>query len=519
MSSDTVPATTDNRSRNPTPGLAEAPLAFRAMPHSIEAEQALLGAILVNNEAYHRVSEFLRHEHFYEPVHARLFELISKRVSEGHLADPVTLKRLFDEDETLKPYDGGKYLADIARAAEAIVNAEAYGRLVLDLALKRGLIQLGEGAVAKAYDPSHDESGREQIEQAERGLYQLAEAGEIDGDFRGFPIVLRSAIDLIEAAYHKTGQVTGVPTGLRDLDQKLAGLQPSDLVVLAARPSMGKSALAMTIAANAAAVRAAPRDAEGLKSPNYTVGFFSLEMSGEQLATRLLSSQSRISSDKLRKGDIDKDDHGHNNEWERIIEASQALAQSPLFIDDTPALTIGALRTRARRLKRRYGLSLLVVDYLQLVRGTPGMNQNSRVQEISEITQTLKAIAKELQIPVLALSQLSRAVEGREDKRPQLSDLRESGAIEQDADVVMFIYRDEYYLSRQEPKQKDGESGTDFDRRYREWTERLQRAHNKADLIVAKQRNGPIGTVTTQFDGAFGRFYDLDPSDMQTYGR
>ncbi len=487
-------------------GLQEAPTGFRVQPHALEAEQALLGAILVNNEAYHRVAHFLRAEHFYEPVHARMFEAIARRVADGRLADPVTLRRLFDEDETLKEVDGGAYLASLARAAESIINAEHYARVIFDLALKRGLIHVGEETVNRAYDPSADESGRELVEQTEAKLFALAQEGEVDGDFKPFPTVLTNTIKLVETAYHKAGKVTGVPTMLTGIDEKLGGLQPSDLVILAARPSMGKTALAVTMAANAAALRRG--DASAGEPEHYPVAVFSLEMSAEQLAMRLLSAESRIGSDDLRKGRIESD-----ADWQRLVEASQALARQPLYIDDTPALSVAAVRTRARRMKRRHGLSLIVVDYLQLLRGTSRQAQQNRVLEIGEITMTLKAIAKELNVPVLALSQLSRQVEAREDKRPQLSDLRDSGTIEQDADVVMFLYREEYYLSRGEPKPRDNEKAEDFTKRYQAWVQRCGEMHNKAEVIVAKQRNGPIGSVTLQFDSNYGRFYnfELDP--------
>lgn len=486
---------------------ARAPAGFRSQPNDLEAEQALLGAILVNNEAFHRVADVLRPEHFYEPVHARLFGLIADRIARGQLADAITLRRLFDEDESLADLGGGRYLARLAAAAETIVNARDYGRLVHDLALRRGLIQIGEDVVNKAYDPSVEESARDQIEQAEQQLYNLAQAGDVEGDFRTFPAVLTSAVQMIEAAFHKEGKVTGVPTGLSALDEKLGGLQPSDLIILAGRPSMGKTALAVTMAANAARERAVGPDAEGLKSANYTVGVFSLEMSAEQLAMRLLSAESAIPSDELRRGQLMDRDFG------KVVQASQELAARPLYIDDTPALSVPALRTRARRLKRRYGLSLVVVDYLQLMRGVGHVSQHSRVQEIGEITQGLKALAKELNVPVLALSQLSRAVESREDKRPMLSDLRDSGTIEQDADIVMFVYRDEYYLERAAPQRRPGENDDSYDKRCGDYRTRLEEAQNKADIIVAKQRNGPIGNVRVQFDPNFGRFRNLETGD------
>jgi replicative DNA helicase len=491
---------------------ARAPAGFRTQPHNIEAEQALLGAVLINNEAYHRVSEFLRPEHFYEPVHGRIFEAMARLVERGRLADHVTLKIAFDEDEALRELDGAQYLARLARAAETILNAADYGRLLHDLALRRGLIQVGEEVVNKAYDPIVSESGREQIETAEQHLFNLAQEGQFEGGFRNFPMVLTSAITMVEAAYHKDSRVTGVPTGLTDLDEKLGGLQPSDLVILAGRPSMGKTALAVTIAANAAATAAIGPDAENAIDGHYAVGLFSLEMSAEQLAMRLLSARAELSSDDLRRGKL------RDADFKRVVQASQELAVRPLFIDDTPALSVAAVRTRARRLRRRHGLSMLVVDYLQLVRPINSSSQINRVQEIAEITQGLKAIAKELNIPVLALSQLSRAVEQREDKRPQLSDLRESGAIEQDADVVMFVYRDEYYQERSEPRQRAGQSDDKFREEYDRWMKRYEECRGVADVIIAKQRNGPIGSIKLSFDASRGRFSNFEFRDMIVNG-
>ena len=487
---------------------ARTPVGFRTQPHNIDAEQALLGAILVNNEAYSRVSDYLLPEHFYEPVHGRIFAAISRLIESSRVADHVTLKVAFDQDEALRELDGAQYLARLARAAETILNAADYGRLVHDLALRRGLIHVGEETVNKAFDPAVPESGREQIEMAEQQLFMLAQEGEVEGGFRELPAVLTSTVKLVEAAYHKDGQITGVPSGLTDLDDKLGGLQPSDLLILAARPSMGKSALAITIAANAAATKAVGTDRVGLATDTYAVGVFSLEMSAEQLAMRLLSSRSNLSSDDLRRGKLT------DEEFKKVVQAHVELQSLPLYIDDTPALSIAALRTRARRLKRRFGLSMLVVDYLQLVRPVTSSNQTNRVQEIAEITQSLKAIAKELHIPVLALSQLSRAVEQREDKRPMLSDLRESGAIEQDADVVMFIYRDEYYQERSEPRQRPDESDERFQERYEGWRKRYEESLHKADVIIAKQRNGPIGSIKLVFDAAHGSFHNFEYRDM-----
>ena len=489
-------------------GGGEAVALMRTQPHNLEAEQALLGAVLVNNEAFHRVSEFLKAEHFFEPVHQRIFAACAERIGRGQLADARSLFHLFDEDPALEGLDGAKYLGRIARAAETIINAVSFGQIIHDLAVRRGLIGVGEEMVLRAYDPQTAETASEQIEMAEQELFGLAQEGEVKSGFRSFPTVLSSTIRLVESAYSKVGEVTGVPSRLDSLDRILGGLQPSDLLILAGRPSMGKTALAVTIAANAATQKAIGIDGERLKHENYTVGVFSLEMSAEQLAMRLLSAEAQIASDELRRGQL-RDDR----EWQRVVAASQALAARPMFIDDTPALSVAALRSRARRLMRMEGLSLLVVDYLQLMRGSSAYAGTNRVQEVSEITQALKAIAKELNIPVLALSQLSRAVEQREDKRPLLSDLRESGSIEQDADVVMFVYREEYYLTRSEPQQREGESLEKFQIRQNEWMDRCNRSLNKADIIIAKQRNGPIGTVQVQFDARFGRFRNLETAE------
>src|ERR687898_1659419 len=386
---------------------SRAPAGFRTQPHNIEAEQALLGAILINNEGYHRVREFLRPEHFYEPVHGRIFAAMVRLIESGRLADHVTLKVAFEDDDALRDLDGAQYLARLARAAESIINAEDYGRLLHDLALKRGLIHVGEELVNKAYDATLPESGREQIEAAEQRLFMLAQEGEFEGGFRGFPAVLTSAVTLVEAAYHKDSRVTGVPTGLIDLDDKLGGLQRSDLVILAGRPSMGKTALAITIGANAALTRAVGPEAEDLAGDNYAVGVFSLEMSAEQLAMRLLSAQAGLSSDDLRRGKL------RDADFRKVVQASQDLAERPLFIDDTPALSVASLRTRARRLKRRHGLSLLVVDYLQLVRPVASSRQTNRVQEIAEITQGLKAIAKERNGPIGSIRLMFDAARSR----------------------------------------------------------------------------------------------------------
>lgn len=466
---------------------------YRMLPHNIEAEQGLLGALLIDNRALEKISDFLKPEHFFTGAHQRIYEAICKLVDRGQTASPVTLKSYFEKDEDLAPVGGAEYLADLAASVVTVVNTDDYARTIYDLHLRRELILLGEDIVNESFSHTLDKDAVNTIETAESRLFTLAETGDARSGFVTLKDSVLTAIEIAEVAYKTEGHVTGVTTGLRDLDAKLGGLHNSDLLILAARPSMGKTSLAVNIAYNAAKAYAASGGKEGA-----IVGFFSLEMSSDQLATRILADQSGISGDAIRKGNIQE------NDFRRFVEASQQLAQMPLYIDDTPALSISAVRTRARRLKRQHGLSLLIVDYLQLLRGN-GSRQGSenRVIEISEITMGLKAIAKELQIPVLALSQLSRAVEQREDKRPMLSDLRESGSIEQDSDVVMFIYRDEYYLSRTEPDNEDAE-------KYAKWQEKCARAHNIAEVIIAKQRHGPIGTERLFFDPNLTRFSDLD---------
>jgi len=481
--------------REPNPELLRIP------PYNTEAEQALLGAILINNTDYYRVSEFLQPEHFGNAVHGRIFAAIGKLLGRGQIANPVTLKNLFDQDGALTEIGGAQYLARLAGAAAAIINADDYGRAVHDLYLRRELIALGEDVVNDAFRQDLDDPAREQIERVEKKLFDLATTGETEGGFRAFGTALTSAILNAEAAFKRSGKTVGVATGFVDLDRKLGGLHPSDLVVLAGRPSMGKTALATNIAFYAARNYRPAVEREGKTAEDgAVVGFFSLEMSAEQLATRILAEESGVSSDRIRRGDVSHED------FDKFVQASQQLAALKLFIDDTPALSVAALRTRARRLKRQQGLGLIVIDYLQLLRPSSQTRaQENRVQEISEITRGLKALAKELNVPVLALSQLSRAVEQREDKRPMLADLRESGSIEQDADVVMFIFREEYYLSR-EPTRRPDEAESKFSDRYQEWRERLEIVHGLGEIIIAKQRHGPIGTVKLRFDAETTKF-------------
>jgi replicative DNA helicase len=476
-------------------------LPFRAAPHNIEAEQALLGAILVNNEAHDRVSGFLEAHHFYDPLHQQIFATLSKLIASGKQATPITLKTFF---ETAEPIDAGltvpHYLGRLAANAATIIHARDYGRTIHDLATRRQLILIGEDMVNAAYDAPVDFPPKEQIEEAETRLFSLAETDKYGQGFLAFNLALTAAIDMAGSAYKRDGHLSGIATRFAGLDAKMGGLQPSDLIVLAGRPSMGKTALATNIAFNVARARAqsiARKDNLAPSDPGHdgaVVGFFSLEMSAEQLATRILSEQAGIGSEKIRRGMIDE------SEFKRLVAVSQEMATIPLFIDQTGGLSIAQLAARARRLKRQQGLGLLVVDYLQLMTGTTKKGDN-RVQEVSEITTGLKALAKELGIPILALSQLSRAVEAREDKRPQLADLRESGSIEQDADIVMFVFREEYYLERLKPAEGTIE--------FQDWMAKMQLVSGRAEVIIGKQRHGPIGTVQLQFDGNVTRFCDL----------
>jgi replicative DNA helicase len=483
--------------------LAEIPSAdpaFRASPHNEEVEQALLGALLVNNRALEKVSEFLRPEHFYNPVHGRIYEAIAKFVERGQDASPITLKNYFEKDADLAHVGGGQYLADLAASVISVVNVADYGQTVYELHLRRALIALGEDVVNDAYDHNIDLSAAAQIEEAEKRLFNLATAGDYKSGFVPFQRSLTNAIQHAQLAYQREGQITGVTTGLIDMDKMLGGLQKSDLVILAGRPAMGKTSLATNMAFNAARAYLENNGREGA-----VVGFFSLEMSAEQLATRILADLVSVSSDKIRRGEV------KDTDFHKFVEASQTMSQVPLFIDDTPGQTIGAIRTRARRLQRQHKLGLIVLDYLQLVQGSGrGASSENRVQEISEITRGLKTLAKELNVPVLALSQLSRQVESRENKRPQLSDLRESGSIEQDADVVMFVYRDEYYLAANEPGRKPEENDEKFNQRYADWQKQLESSHNVAECIISKQRHGPTGTVKLHFEGEFTRFSNLE---------
>ncbi|MBN67325.1 MAG: replicative DNA helicase [Rickettsiales bacterium] len=466
----------------------------REAPYNLEAEQALLGAVLTNNEALNHVSQALLPEHFYAEIHQRIYGAILKFYDKGLIANPVTLKHHFTDEDAVDDH----YLARLVASAATVINVFDYSQIIADLAVRRMLIGIGEDVVNTAYNTKVEASGMEQVEVAEQALFNLATEGTSEGGFQPLKSALAESIIRTETAYKNQGSVVGISTGLDDLDRLLGGLMDSDLIILAGRPSMGKTALATTIAFNAARILHRKAEETPGEKPK-SVGFFSLEMSAEQLANRMLASACGINSNKLQRGDLS------NEEFTELVRRSNELSAIPYHIDDTPALSIAAVRTRARRLKRVHNVGLLVVDYLQLLRGTSASSQANRVQEISEITQGLKAIAKELNIPVIALSQLSRAVEQREDKRPQLSDLRESGSIEQDADVVMFVYREEYYLARTEPRPDTPEHAA--------WMERMEQAHGVADAIIAKQRHGPIGTVNLQFQASLTRFDNLAQED------
>ena len=482
-------------------GAADALGKWRMAPHNIDAERALLGAILVNNEALDRVAGFLKAEHFYDPLHAQIFETASKLIGAGKMATPITLRTHFEHHEAIEPgLTVPKYLGQLAVEATTIINAKDYGQTIHDLSLRRQLITIGEEMVNVAFDSPIDMTPDKQIADSETKLFGLAETGKFGQGFLGFNEALRNAIEMANNAYARQGGLSGISSGLRDLDGRMGGMQSSDLIVLAGRPSMGKTALVTNIAYNVA--RARHRSL--LEKPDLAkddpahdgavVAFYSLEMSAEQLATRILSEQAEVASERIRRGMIDE------NEFKKLVQVSQEMSQIPLYIDQMGGITIAQVAARARKLKRQKGLGLVIVDYLQLLSGG-GNSQTNRVQEITQITTGLKALAKELQCPVIALSQLSRAVEQREDKRPQLSDLRESGSIEQDADVVMFVFREEYYVERTKPQEGTAE--------FQEWMTKMQQVSGRAEVIIGKQRHGPVGTVHLAFDGQYTRFSDL----------
>ena len=472
-----------------------------SLPQNIEAEQALLGAILANNKAFEKISEFLKPQHFADSMHAKIFEVISKLITRGHVADVITLKNYFEQDGTLDDVGGIKYLVKLADSATPLTNAEYYAQFIYDKYLRRELIATGFEIVNNAAKEDIDSDAGEQIEEAEKKLFELSNQGDINGGFVDFSQALTSSLSHIEQAYQKDGKISGLPTSLDALDNKTGGLNNSDLIIIAGRPAMGKTALATNIAYNVAEYMLHAKD---LEEKSRGVAFFSLEMSADQLASRILSTVTQTNGHKMRTGELD------NAEFTRIAAAVRELEKIPLYIDDTPGLNINSIRTRARRLKRNKGLGCIVIDYIQLISGTGSKrSEGNRVQELSEISRGLKILAKELNLPVIALSQLNRGVEQRDDKRPVMSDLRESGSIEQDADIVMFVYREHYYLQNEEPQQKPSETPEHLQKRMEEWEARKRATQNVAEVIIGKQRHGPTGTVQLFWNGDYAQFGNL----------
>jgi replicative DNA helicase len=465
-------------------------LKMRVLPHNMEAEQSLLGIILLNNEFFESISDFLLPQHFAAEINGKIYDVISRLNSQGLVADPITIRLYFEKSDELKDIGCGNYLVQLVNSVIPTGKIEDYAKLIYDLYIRRKLILLGDDIVQKAITFDLNIKATDQIESAEAKLYELSASDKKDG-LVSFSGAISSTMPILEAAYKSDSSVTGITTGFVDIDKWTGGLNRSDLVILAGRPSMGKTALATNIAFNAAMALAKKSDGGG------KVAFYSLEMSKEQLVTRVLSQECCVPSERIRRGEIKEED------FVKLTEANKRIGDLSFFIDDTPALTMSALRSRSRKLKRQQGLDLIIVDYLQLLHGSAEKKTENRVQEISDITRALKALAKELDIPVLALSQLSRAVEVRDDKRPQLSDLRESGSIEQDADVVMFVFREEYYESRREPTDSE---------EHRKWLDKMTKIHNLAELIIAKQRHGPVGTVRLFFDGKYTKFDNLSDS-------
>lgn len=470
------------------------------LPQNLEAEQALLGAVLANNKAFEKISDFLRPQHFADGVHQRIFEVMQKLIERGHIADVITLKNFFEQDGSLADVGGANYLIKLSESASPMTNVEYYAHFIYDKYLRRELIYTGTEIVNNALKEEAEISAVHQIEEAEQHLFNLADKGETQGGFMEFSAALTSSLGYIEQAYQKDGKISGLPTGLEKLDYKMGGLNNSDLIIIAGRPAMGKTALATNIAYNVADYMSRAKD---LDPHDRGVAFFSLEMSADQLASRVLSTVTQTPGNKMRNGELD------NAEFTRIAAAVRELESIPLYIDDTPGVTISTIRTRARRLKRTKGLGLIVIDYIQLITGSTKRSEINRVQELSEISRGLKIMAKELKVPVIALSQLNRGVESRDDKRPLMSDLRESGSIEQDADIVMFVYRENYYLQNDEPKQKQNETPEHLQTRVDEWQKRVRETANLAEVIIGKQRHGPTGTVKLFWNGEFAQFGNL----------
>jgi replicative DNA helicase len=457
---------------------------FKELPNNIEAEQAVIGSLLVNNEIFDEISTIISGVNFYDPMHQKIFDAVDTLIYKGMLANPITLKNYFEDEKD--DLNVPEYLVKITKFSTSVRQALEYSKIIYDMFVRRELVKISEQTIDSAKLNELDTNGQTIIENSERLLFDLAEKGSFNSSLVKFDEAMKQTIEMASAAYKNEEGIVGVPTGLRDLDDKLGGLHQSDLIIIAGRPSMGKTSLATNIAFNAAQ----KLQDSGKKS---SIAFFSLEMSSEQLSTRIISEQARISSNDIRRGRIS------DEQFDKFLETSKNIADLPLFIDETPAISIAAMSNRARRIKRQHGLDMVVVDYIQLMRGTT-FNKDGRVQEISQITQGLKAIAKELGVPVLALSQLSRQVEQRDDHKPQLSDLRESGSIEQDADVVMFVYREGYYLSRKEPREATVE--------HAEWQAKMNEVAHLAQIIIGKQRHGPIGNVTLEFEERFTKFKD-----------
>src|SRR5215213_3404761 len=485
--------------------LADAPAPeSSALPQNVEAEAALLGALMIDNRLAEDIQLKLRPEHFYEPLHGRIYEQILRLLDKNMIASPVTLRPLFEADEEMKELGGPAYLAQLTGSGAAVIGARDFAEQIYELALLRALIGVGREMVEQALDTSEDVDPKGQIEAAEAALYRVAEEGGGEGSVKSFAEATRMAVQMAEKALNTGGGLSGITTGLENVNAKTGGLHHSDLVILAGRPGMGKTALATNIAFNTAQRFIQDTVVDGLapeKSAGAPVAFFSLEMSADQLATRILAEQSGIPSENLRMGKISQQD------FRNLARAAAELESLPLYIDDTAGLSIAALRTRARRLKRQKGVGLIVVDYLQLLQGTGRNSNENRVNEISEISRGLKTLAKELEVPVVGLSQLSRAVEQREDKRPQLSDLRESGSIEQDADIVLFIYREDYYLKAVEPDYPLPDE-IEKQAKYEAWKEKYDPVAGRAEIIVAKQRHGSTGIVRVRFDGRTTKFSD-----------
>jgi len=457
---------------------------FKELPNNIEAEQSVIGSILVTNEIFDEISTIISNINFYDPMHQKIFNAIESLIYKGMLANPITLKNYFEDEKD--DLDVPEYLVKITKFSTSVRQAIEYSKIIYDMFVRRELIKISEQTIDSAKVNDINTNGQNIIENSERLLFDLAEKGSFNSSLVKFDDAMKQTIEMASAAYKNEGGIVGVPTGLRDLDNKLGGLHQSDLIIIAGRPSMGKTSLATNIAFNAA------KNIQD-NSKKSSIAFFSLEMSSEQLSTRILSEQARIGSNDIRRGRIS------DEQFDQFLETSKNIAELPLFIDETPAISIAAMSNRARRIKRLHGLDMIVVDYIQLMRGTT-YNKDGRVQEISQITQGLKAIAKELGVPVVALSQLSRQVEQRDDHKPQLADLRESGSIEQDADVVMFVYREGYYLQRKEPREATVE--------HAEWQAKMNEVAHLAEIIIGKQRHGPIGKVTLEFEERFTKFKD-----------